>query len=164
MSSDLVVLHFDTVEAAESTLSSLRTLEAEGFLELEEAALITRAEDGTVTVSSRDASVGKSGPAKGAVLGLVAGGVVGLPILGALAIGGRALKKEVENTARELDMLFATVAEQVEAGSTALALSVGSLSDPEIVTDRLAIHRDVMTRVEIPPELRAEIDRHRTTD
>ena len=164
MKSELVVLHFDTAEAAQQTMASIRTLEAEGFLQLEEAALITRAEDGTASVTSLGGGDGKGRPAMGAVMGLVAGGIVGVPILGALAVGGVATKKLVENKVRDLDTLLATVAKRVESGSTALALSVESLSDPEMVTDRLSIHRDEMTRVEIPAELRAEIDAHRTSD
>ncbi len=103
-------------------------------------------------------------PAVGAVIGLAAGAIVGLPVLGALAIGGVAAKKAVEKAAEDLDAVLNTVAGRVETGSAALVLSVLSLPDPETVTDRLSIHRDAMTQVDIPPQLRAEIDAHRKSD
>lgn len=158
MKSELVLLHFDTPAAAGRTMSTIRTLEAEGFVELEEAALITRASDGEVVVTSLDSDHRARKPALGAVIGLVAGGLVGLPILGAAAVGGVAAKKSVEAAVKELDAVLDDVGRRVDAGSAALALSVRSMPDPETVTDRLAVHRDEMTRVEIPPELRAVID------
>ncbi len=164
MKNELVLLHFETEGAAERTISTIRTLEAEGFLELEDAALISRASDGEIEVRSLDSGDGKTKPAVGAVMGLVAGGLVGLPILGALALGGAAAKKSVDTAVRELDALLDDVGQRVDAGSTALALSVRSLPDPEMVVERLSILRDDMTRVEIPPELRAELDAHRKPD
>lgn len=164
MKSELVLIHFDTPAAAERTMSTIRTLEAEGFVELEDAALITRAPDGQVEVESLDPGDGKKRPAVGAVIGLVAGGLVGIPVLGALAVGGVVAKKSVDAAVKELDALLADAGKRVDAGTAALALSVRSLPDPEMVTDRLSIHRDQMTQVEIPPELQAELDAHRQTD
>jgi len=164
MTNELVVLHFETTAAAERTMSTIRTLEAEGFLELEDAALINRASDGEVEVRSLDSGDDKAKPAAGAVVGLVAGGLVGLPVLGALALGGLAAKKSVDAAVKELNALLDDVGQRVEAGSAALVLSVRSLPDPEMVTDRLSILREEMTRVEIPPELRAELDAHREAD
>jgi uncharacterized membrane protein len=161
---ELVVLHFDTADAAKATMSTLGSLEAEGFIELEDAALITRAEGGEVSVTPVGTSEVKTKPVVGAVIGLAAGAIVGLPVLGALAIGGISAKKAAEKAAEDLDSVLDTVAKRVEAGSAALALSVLSLPDPETVTDRLSIHRDAMTRIDIPPELRAEIDAHRQPD
>jgi uncharacterized membrane protein len=162
--SELVLLHFENPAAAERTMSTIRTLEAEGFVELEDAALITRASDGEVEVSSLQSGDGRTKPALGAVVGLIAGGLVGLPVLGALAVGGVAAKKSVDAAVKELDQLLDDVGRRVDAGSAALALSVRSMPQPDIVADRLSIHRDEMTRVEIPPELRAELDAHRRPD
>lgn len=164
MRSELVLLHFEESDAAERVMSTIRTLEAEGFLELEDAALISRASNGQVEVRSLDSGDGKTKPAVGAVIGLLAGGLVGLPILGALALGGVAAKKSVDTAVRELDTLLEDVGQRVDAGSVALALSVQSMSDPEMVADRLSILRDEMTRVEIPPELREQLDAHRKPD
>ncbi|MFW2382912.1 MAG: DUF1269 domain-containing protein [Acidimicrobiales bacterium] len=164
MNSELVLLHFDSAEAAEQTLATVRSLEAQGFLELEDAGVITRADDGAVTLTPRSGDAEFAKPTAGAVLGLVAGSIVGIPILGAMAIGGVAAKKSVEERVRELDTLLSTVAQRVQAGSTALVLAVAALPDPETVADRLSIHRDDMTRVDIPPELRAEIDAQKPTE
>lgn len=164
MESELVLLHFENAAAAERTMSTIRSLDAEGFLDLEDAALISRASDGRIEVTSLNSGDGKTKPAVGAVIGLVAGGLVGLPILGALALGGAAAKKSVDTAVKELDALLDEVGQRVDAGSAALALSVRSLPDPEMVVDRLSIFRDEMTRVEIPPELRAELDAHRKPD
>ena len=139
-------------------MSTIRTLDAEGYIELEEAALITRAPGGEVEVTSLDPNHGAGKPALGAVIGFVAGGLVGLPILGAAAVGGLTAKKSAEASVKELDELISDIGRRVDAGSAALALSVRSMPDAEMVVDRLSIHRDDMTRVEIPPELRDEID------
>jgi uncharacterized membrane protein len=158
MDSQLVVLHFETVESAETTMATIRTLEAEGFLELDDAAVITRAASGAVTVTPAGTTETARKTAVGAVIGLVAGSLLGLPMLGAVAGGSIRGKKSVENTVDKLDVLLEDVGRRVEAGSTVLALAVSALPDAEIVTDRLSIHRDKMTQVEIPAELRDLIE------
>ena len=159
MDSELVLLHFDDVESAEATMSVVRTLQAEGFLELDDAAIITRSASGTVEATPAALHEAPKRATVGAVIGLVAGSLVGLPILGALAAGGAAGMSESKESVERLDAVLDAVSGRIAAGATVLALSVATISDPETVVDRLSIHRDEMTRVDIPADLRDQIDR-----
>ena len=159
MANELVLLHFDNAESAEATMSVVRTLQAEGFLELDDAAILTRSPTGSVEVTPADMHDAPKKTTVGAVIGLVAGSLVGLPVLGAMAAGTIAGTKEAKKSAERLDAVLAAVSGRIEAGATVLALSVAAIPDPEIVIDRLSIHRDEMTRVDIPADLRTEIER-----
>jgi uncharacterized membrane protein len=158
MDNQLVVVHFDTVESAESTMSTIRTLEAEGFLQLDDAALITRAESGGVTVTPAGPTNTARATSVGAIIGLVAGSLIGLPVLGGLAGAGIRANRSTKNTVDQLDRLLDDVGRRVEAGSTVLALAIQGLPDIEVVRDRLAVHRSEMTQVDIPAELREQIE------
>ncbi|MGB5759248.1 MAG: DUF1269 domain-containing protein [Acidimicrobiales bacterium] len=158
MDSQLVLFHFETVELAEATMSTIRTLEAEGFLELDDAALITRGSKGELTVTPQTSTGTTRTSAVGATIGLVAGTLLGLPVLGAIAGGGIGAKKSVTEAVKKLDGVLDGVGRRVESGSTVLALAVRALPDAETVVDRLSIHRDDMTQVEIPAELRQKIE------
>ena len=161
MDNQLVVLHFENVESAEATLATVHTLEAEGFLELDDAALITRADSGAVTVTPAGPTETARKASVGAVIGLVAGSLLGLPVLGAMAGGGIRATQSMKDAVGQLDLLLDDVGRRVEAGSTVLALAVKALPDAEIVIDRLSVHRDEMTQVEIPAELRRQIEESR---
>ena len=158
MDSQLVLFHFETVESAETTMSTIRSLEAEGFLELDDAALITRGSKGELTVTPQTSTGTTRTSAVGATIGLVAGTLLGLPVLGAIAGGGIGAKKSVTEAVQKLDGVLDGVGRRVESGSTVLALAVRALPDAETVVDRLSIHRDDMTQVEIPAELRQKIE------
>lgn len=158
MDSQLVLFHFETVESAETTMSTIRSLEAEGFLELDDAALITRGSKGELTVTPQTSTGTTRTSAVGATIGLVAGTLLGLPVLGAIAGGGIGAKKSVTEAVKKLDGVLDGVGRRVESGSTVLALAVRALPDAETVVDRLSIHRDDMTQVEIPAELRQKIE------
>ncbi len=159
MDSELVLLHFDDVESAETTMSVVRTLQAEGFLELDDAAIITRSAAGTVEATPAALHEAPKKATVGAVIGLVAGSLVGLPMLGAIAAGSVGGVSEAKQSAERLDAVLNAVSGRIEAGATVLALAVASIPDPETVIDRLSIHRDEMTRVDIPADLRDEIER-----
>ena len=75
-------------------MSTVRTLEAEGFLELDDAALITRGPNGEVTVTPQLGTGTAGRSAVGATIGLVAGTLLGLPLLGALVGGGVGAKSQ----------------------------------------------------------------------
>ncbi len=158
MDSKLVLLHFETIEAAETTMSTVRSLEAEGFLELDDAAMISRSSDGTVTVTPQTGTGKTRTSAVGATIGLVAGSLLGLPLVGAIVGGGIGANKAVKDAVETLDGVLDDVGRRVASGSTVLALAVRALPDAETVVDRLSMHRDDMTQVEIPPELRDKLE------
>lgn len=159
MDSELVLLHFDDAASAEAALSDVRTLQAEGFLELDDAATITRSTSGTVEVTPAELHETPKRATAGAVIGLVAGSLVGLPILGAIAAGGAAGVTASKDAAERLDAMLAAVSDRIDAGEVVLAISVTAIPDPETVSDRLSVHDEHLTRVDIPADLRAEMER-----
>jgi uncharacterized membrane protein len=155
--SELVVLTFDSPIAAERGLDTLRTLEAEGFLEIDDCALLSRDAQGWVTAKRADHDDLRRKATFGGVIGLFVGGVIGLPVLGVLAGAGGAAR--LKDHADRLEQLIASVGDDMERGSGVIALTVASLSDPAIVTDRLQVHRDGLVNAQVPAALRAEIER-----
>jgi uncharacterized membrane protein len=156
MDSELVVLHFASVEAAEQALETVKTLEAEGFLQLEQSAILGRDAEGWVNVKPTDANEPVRKSAMGGALGLVVGGLIGLPVVGVLAGAGIAAKKA--SHAKQLEELIDTVGEKMENNTGVLVLNVTSLDDPEIVADRVDVHRDELLRSEVPAELAVQLD------
>ncbi len=157
MDSELVVLYFESMEAAERGLQTLRGLDAQGFLAIDECAILGRDSRGWVTAKNADQGELSSTVGFGGVLGLVVGGVVGLPVLGVLAGAGIAAKRKVD--ADRLGELISSVGNEMARGSGVLALTLESLSDAATVTDRLGVDRDGLVRAEIPASLRDEIER-----
>lgn len=157
MDSELVVLYFESTAAAEHGLATLRGLEAEGFIDIDQCAILGRDSEGWVTAKHADRHQVSRAAGLGGVLGLVVGGVVGLPVVGLLGGAGIAAKRKMD--ADRLEELISTIGEEMERGSGVLALTINSIGDPEVVTDRLGVDRDGLTRAEVPATLRAEIDR-----
>ena len=156
MDSELVVLHFASVEAAERALETVKTLEAEGFLQLEQSAILGRDDEGWVNVKPTDANEPVRKSAMGGAVGLVVGGLIGLPVVGVLAGAGIAAKKA--SHAKQLAHHIDTVGAKMENNTGVLVLDVASLDDPEIVADRVDVHRDALVRSEIPAELAEQLD------
>ena len=162
MDSELVVLNFASVEAAERALETVLTLEAEGFLQLEQSAVLTRDAEGWVNVKPTDANEPVRKSAMGGAVGLVVGGLIGLPVVGVLAGAGIAAKKAAH--AKQLEELIDTVGERMENGTSVLVLNVTSLEDPEIVAHRTEVFDDALLRSEVPEELAEQLDRFGRTD
>ena len=157
MDSELVILTFESPDAAEHGLETLRTLEAEGFLAIDECALLSRDAQGWITAKRVDHDDLRRKATFGGVIGLFVGGVIGLPVLGVLAgAGGAARLKE---HADRLEALISSVGSDMERGSAMLALTVASMTDPATVTDRLRVDRDGLVSAQVPAALRAEIER-----
>lgn len=156
MDDEVVFLHFESIDVADRAMATIRTLEAEGFLDLDDAAIISRSEDGWVSVKpvGRTGLAGKA--ALGGVLGVIAGGLLGLPMLGAAVGSAAAAKKSLGN--EQFDELMDTVGSNMAAGTAVLALSVAALSDPGSVADRLSVNRDGLIRAEVPASIRAQLD------
>lgn len=156
MNPELVLLQFDSLAAAERAMGAIRSLAAEGFLKLDDAALVRRNDDGAISVEPIGQSEVVKKTALGGVLGVFAGALVGLPVVGIVAGAGIAAKKFLETD--RLDELIHTVGVELTSGTAALALSVSELADPQTVLDRLEVHREKLIRVEIPESLQAELD------
>jgi uncharacterized membrane protein len=94
--SDIGIITFPKEETAKEVLKSLKKLEKDKLIKLEDAAVITKGDDGKAKISQTlDATKAKgavSGGAIGMVIGTMVGGPVGGALLGAAA-GAFASKK-----------------------------------------------------------------------
>ena len=154
--SSIVVLHYPSRDDAQLALGTIQTLAAEGFVELSEAALVTRDAEGWVTARPADTELPRDS-AMGGVVGLVVGGLIGLPVLGVLAGAGIAAKKALH--ADHLEGLISSVGNKIGPDEVALVLTIPAVHDAETVIDRLGANRADLLSAEIPADLRAEIER-----
>ena len=97
--SELIVISFANEDAARRALGSIRLLEREGRMGLEDTAVVTKDADGTVTVKNEMATGTETGAAVGAVLGALVTvafpiGVVAGAVVGGLV--GRAAKPGID--------------------------------------------------------------------
>jgi len=86
--SDLVAISFDDPETATRALGSIRALEKDGGVELEDTAVVTKDADGKVHVKNEASSGTETGAAVGAVLGSLLFVVFPVGIIGGAIIGG----------------------------------------------------------------------------
>lgn len=122
--SDIIVVGFDREEDGLAALRSLRSLEKESGLHLEDTAVISKDPDGSVHVKNEMAS----GTEEGAVVGAILGGVltVVFPIAG--IVGGAAIGGLVGRSWKHgIDGAFVKeVGEQLQPGTSALFAQVTS--------------------------------------
>jgi uncharacterized membrane protein len=153
---ELVMLHYASPDDAERAFQTIKSLAAEGFVELTEAALVTRDVDGWVTSRQADQQKVSRTSAMGGVAGLVVGGLMGVPVIGVLAGAGLAAKKSIQ--AKHLEQLISTVGNQMKSGQAVLVLSIPAVHDAQVVLERLGSAHVDLVRADIPDELRAEIE------
>lgn len=137
-------------------MATIQGLVAEGFVTLDDAAVISKSEEGWISVKPVSHSDLVRTVGLGGVLGIVAGGLLGLPVIGIAAGSGLAAKRFFGHD--HLDELINTVGQELTPGTAVLALTVSELSDPVTVTDRLKIHQSKMLRAEVPASLQTQID------
>ncbi len=113
--SDFVAITFATEDAATAALASIRSLEKEGQIGLEDTAVVTKDADGKVHVKNEMASGTETGALAGALIGSLlfvvfpVGAIVGGAVVGGLI--GRAAKPGIDNS----------FVKQVEEGSRRVA-------------------------------------------
>ena len=121
--SDLVVLAFDTETGAAEMRDDLLRLQKQKIIELEDAAVVVRKQDGKVKVKQATSLVGE-GALGGAFWGLLIGLIFWMPWLGVAfgALGG-ALGGALSDTGID-DKFIKQVGDTVEPGHSALFLLV----------------------------------------
>jgi uncharacterized membrane protein len=100
MSSDteIAIVTFDDMEKAKDVLASLKHMEKEELVELEDAVVIVKDEHGKIKVKeTKDLTTGK-GAAKGGIVGLVISFLLGGPIGGVLlgSLAGALVGKSID--------------------------------------------------------------------
>ena len=98
--SDLVAITFTTADAARQAIGSVRALEHEGMIGLEDTAIVTKGADGKIKVENEASSGTETGAAVGAILGgmlffiFPVGAIIGGAIVGGLV--GRAVAPGID--------------------------------------------------------------------
>ena len=133
--SDLIVLAFDTETGAQEMRDKLMQLQKQKIIELEDAAVVVRKQDGKVKVKQAQSLVG-AGALGGAFWGLLIGLIFMVPWLGlaAGALGG-ALGGSLTDTGVD-DKFIKEVGDTIEPGHSALFLLVRS-STPDKLAEEL---------------------------
>jgi uncharacterized membrane protein len=151
----LIVLTFDSPEAAKETLKAVRQVEHDGRLHLKDTAVVTKAADGKVHVDNEVSSATEVGAVAGAVLGgllfflfPVAGIAIGA---GAGALIGKLVDQGVDGKfVKELK-------EDLKPGQSALFL-VGT-GDRTAIVSAVRGHKGKVYQTTVTEELETELQK-----
>ena len=124
--SDLVAISFDTEATATAALGSIRALEKDGKIDLEDTAVVSKDADGRVPVKNEASSGTETGAVVGAVLGSLLFVVFPPAIIGGAMIGGligRAAKPGIDGA------FVKQVETDLPPGGSALFLLTKGVSD-----------------------------------
>ena len=135
---NVIVVGFADDNRAYEALTTLKELASQGQVELTEAAVVTRDEDGHIDVKDQIADDGFVGTASGGLVGLligILGGPLGVLLGGAtgLAVGSLFDLADAEDT----DSALGEVSKTVKVGRTSLIAQVVEQS-PEVVDSAMA--------------------------
>jgi uncharacterized membrane protein len=123
--SDLVVLMFDDEQTAGAALQTVRAQQKAGLIHLNDTAVISKAQDGTVRTKNEVSSATEIGAVAGGALGLVLGFMFPLAGLAVGAAGGAAIGAMLD---QGVDRNFRKqVTEELKAGQSALFLVFNQL-------------------------------------
>lgn len=137
--SDIGIITFHDENKANEVLESLKSLEKEKLLTLEDAVVLTKGDDGKIKVDQTMEATAKKGAVAGGAVGVMVGFILGGPIGGALvgaAAGAYAGKK----------MDYGIPNEKIEAVSEALEDHSSAIFIKTTLTEKnRQIFRQVMT-------------------
>lgn len=154
--SQLVVINFETVEEAGELATTLRKLEKDGALKLEDMRVVVKDADGKVSIHD-DAG---HPVAAGAVIGGVIGGLLFLfaPVFGiaAGAAAGAAIAKSMD---LDVDQKFVQeVADSIKPNTSALFV-LGSNANRAAVVDALKPYKGTLLQTTLSSELEEQLKR-----
>ncbi|ELY94679.1 hypothetical protein C482_17945 [Natrialba chahannaoensis JCM 10990] len=146
---ELIVLAFDSMDGAKDVRDELYELQKQELLQLDDAAVVVRKEDGHVKVKQARSLVG-SGALGGAFWGLLIGIIFWMPWLG-LAVGAAsgALAGKFANVGVD-DEFIDEVADTIEPGHSALFMLAHDISEERVVED-LASYDPEVIRTNLSP-------------
>ncbi|MEY7850292.1 DUF1269 domain-containing protein [Natrarchaeobius sp. A-rgal3] len=155
---ELIVLAFDSMDGAKDVRDELYDLQKQELLQLDDAAVVTRDEDGHVKVKQARSLVG-AGALGGAFWGLLIGIIFWMPWLG-LAIGAAsgAIAGKFSDVGID-DEFVDEVSETVEPGHSALFMLAHDISEDRVIED-LAPYDPEVIRTNLSP---SDEDRLRET-
>jgi uncharacterized membrane protein len=152
---DFLAVTFDKPDEAEAALKSIRSLEHEGRIRLEDTAVVRKDSDGKVTIHNEMASGTETGLTVGALLGgllfavFPIAGIVGGALAGGLV--GRAAAPGVD------DGFVKEVANDLPPGGSALFLQIRG-GDPELLVGAMRAHHGRVRQTSLPDEIERALD------
>ena len=155
--SNLIVVTFDDPEEAGKVLRTLRSVQKEGYLSLDDSAVVVKDEDGKVHVKNEMDRGVKIGAVGGGLLGLLLGSVF-FPLAGLVigALAGGLVGKSVD---LGVDQKFVKeVSEDIQPGTSALFFLVRD-AEPDVAVAALRPYKGTVRHTSFPPEAEKELRR-----
>jgi uncharacterized membrane protein len=155
--SNLIVLTFDEADEAEKVRESLKGLEHQGLLSLDDSAVIVKDEDSKIHVKNQMDRGVKVGAVGGGVLGLLVASIF-FPFAG--LIGGALVGAVIGKMADlGVDQKFVQeVGAALKPGSSAIFVLVRS-SQPDAAVAALRPYKGTVYHTSLPPESEEELRR-----
>ncbi len=162
-SSAILILTFEDMEKGDQALQTLRSWKKDKLIDVGDAVVIIKDEEGTVKVKETEDFTTKKGAVAGGLAGLVVGTILGGPIGGALlgaAAGGLAGKKidlgigqdEIQAVSESMDAASSAICVQIKSVknkdmlAAAIRKSGGKIHELSITADLEMDMEDVMLR------------------
>lgn len=155
--SELIAIAYADQETLERARENLRKANTDGLIQVEDAVVMFRGEDGTVEVRQGGTGVGGA-----AVSGAVSGGLIGYLLMAPLfgmaagAIAGGAIWKSMFGDAGVAEDFVKELSENLEPGRGALIFLAREL-DPEKVLPQIR-ERGHLIQTSLGPEIEAQLD------
>jgi uncharacterized membrane protein len=151
---DLIVVVFDRLEDARTAMRTIRQLEREGLVQLEDSAIVERAEDGKVRVKNELSGATEMGAAVGALIGAVI--TFFFPVVG-MVVGGTvgALVGSMLRTGVEKDFVE-EVKRQLSPGRSALFLVIRH-ADADALVAAMRPFKGEVLQATLPSDVEEEL-------
>jgi uncharacterized membrane protein len=155
--SELIAIAYADQDTLERARENLRKADAEGLIQVEDAVVMFRGEDGTLEV--RQGSTGVGGAA---LSGAVSGGLIGYLLMAPLfgiaagALAGGAIWKSMFGDAGVAEDFVKELSANLEPGRGALIFLAREL-DPEKVMPRIREHGHLI-QTSLSPAVEAQLD------
>jgi uncharacterized membrane protein len=150
----LLVISFDDPLRAQEFLLAVARLQKNQEIQLHDAVLVTRAEDGTSqvreTTDITPSQAGFGGGVWGLLLGTLFGGPIGGLVVGAATAGGGALYAKLVDTGIK-DATVAELRNAVPPGRTAVALLVSHVSVADLQRELTRFPNAQLVETDLPP-------------
>ena len=140
--SDLVCIAYDKADTADAALNEMRTLQAEHLIDLEDACVVVRDENGKVHLK-QSVNMVAVGASSGAVWGGLFGALIGLlfmhPLIGwaaglAIGAGSGALSGKLTDYGIN-DNFIKSVGETISSGTSALFVLIRSVNTEKVLPE-----------------------------
>ena len=151
---DFLAITFDEADEAEAALHSIRALEKDGRIRLEDSAVVRKDAEGKVTIHNEMASGTETGAVVGAVLGGLLFVVFPLAVVGGAVVGGLVGRA----AAPGIDGAFVKeVGEDLPPGGSALFLQIKG-GEAGLLVGALRQYHGRVRQTSLPDELEQALD------